>query len=1680
MTLGQYGAIADGSDRAAFLDGSSGYAKIPSSTSLSPSSTISLEAWVKPAAGQFGLQKPILVKGFTSHNPPYYQYGLFMQDSSSPNGPKKVSFWLALGGSSVTLNVLSSGWQYGIWNHFVGTYDGSTMRLYLNGNLIGSQAATGSISSYATPLDIGAYENLTKNSSFLFGGGVDEVAVYNSALSSTAVQQHYDAATVGTCSNISGATSSTYQLGGSDVGKSVRAVVTATNASGSTSATSDPIGPAINQVVPAKMVFGGSNAAAPGACKCDQNAADPVDTARGGFPESTTDFNVATFGPPLQFSRTYDSQLAQQQAASGSPGLLGYGWTDNWNSSLATGLPTPSDIYRVAGSSSGTSGTSGGGGAATSALLHTPSGLALDGDGNVYLADTANNRIEEIAAKTHTQWGLSMTAGSIYTIAGSSSGTAGSSGNGGAATSALLRGPTAVALDSSGNLYIADASNNRVQEVAASTSTQWGILMTANNIYTVAGSAAGTSGTTGDGGAATSALFNTPSGVALDSAGDLLIADTASNRIRAVAKTTGTHWGVTMTANNAYTIAGSTSVTPGYTGDLGPATSARLNTPSGIAIDGTNNLYIADTGNNRVQEVAGSAHTQYGISMTANSIYTIAGDVQGTAGAGGNGGPATSALLQGPKAVAVDGNGSVYVTDSGNNRVQEIAFRSAEHWGQGMTAAGIYTVAGSAAGTSGLSGDGGVATSALLHTPAGIGTDALGNVVVSDQANNTLRLLASATAKTLPLSPNAGAVSVALGTGSEVLFVPPSGGACVAPNVGTGASGTYCNSPDVTASLTYDSASSTYTFITHPYAKYTFNSSGRLTSESLAGGAALTLSYGSPSPGSGACPSAANDCDTVTSASSRALVIAHNSAGRVTSVIDPLGRSWTYAYCASPSSTCNSGDLVSATDPLGNVTSYDYDATNSNTTYRHDLTTITKPNGQLGGSHAGTHLTNHYDAQGRVDSQTEPAGDQTTFDYTNFDLTTGDGYVIATDPDGNQTKYEYSGAVLKAKVDGYGTGSAATWTHTSDPASLLDVGITDGLGNSTSATYDAAGNTASTTDALGKTSTETYNAFDEPTCEASALAASSCAALTPPGPLTAGASTITPPSGTPPAYVTYHEYDTDGNLIWTTVGIYNPGSSTATTQRTEYHLYNGQSVTIGSNTTSCAASAPSTSLPCASIDANGVVTQLAYNSAGDLTARATSDGNPGGEIATTTYAYNADGERTSETKPDGNLTGAIAANFTTSTTYNSAGDITAITVGHTGGGSVARTTSYGYDPNRNRTSVTDARNKTTSYTFDADDRRVLQTDPVGNATLTCYDGDGNVAQSVPPVGVAANSLTPASCPTSYPSGYGTRLANDATTYAYDYSGQKTEETTPAPVGQTGHETTSYVYDVAGRLTSITAPPASNSFGAPNQVTTYSYDADGQLQTETVGAGTSSASTTSYCYDPLGQKTAVVAPNGNASGVATCSSASPWTTGSAYETTYSYDSVGELHAVTRPATSAGPSGQSTSYTYDPAGNQATSTDANGTTTTKTYSPLNQLTNVSYSGSSAHSVAYTYDASGNRLSMTDATGTSSYAYDEFNELTTYQNGAGNSVAYTYDADGHVASIAYPLGAGATWATSNSVSYGYDDAGSLTSIGDFAGNSITIGNTADRLRNSVTLGASGDTITTTYDATDMPRPN
>ena len=278
-------------------------------------------------------------------------------------------------------------------------------------------------------------------------------------------------------------------------------------------------------------------------------------------------------------------------------------------------------ITTVAGT--GEQGYAGDGGPATGALLDSPNGVAVDGAGNLYIADTHNHCIREVSN------------GTIATIAGT--GTAGFSGDGGAASAAQLDRPTAVSIDASGNLYIADSDNHRIRMISGGV------------ITTVAGD--GEQIFSGDGGAATSAGLDTPSGVAVDptTSGQFFISDTHDQAVRMVDPT-----------GMITTVAG--IGVPGFGGDGGPANAAVLNRPRGLAVDASGSVYVVDSDNNRVRSIVASA--------SGPTISTIAGT--GEQGFAGEIGASTTAILNTPTSVAVGAGGTIVFSDTDNQRTRAI------------------------------------------------------------------------------------------------------------------------------------------------------------------------------------------------------------------------------------------------------------------------------------------------------------------------------------------------------------------------------------------------------------------------------------------------------------------------------------------------------------------------------------------------------------------------------------------------------------------------------------------------------------------------------------------------------------------------------------------------------------------------------------------------------------------------------------------------------------------------------------------------------------------------------------------------------------------------------------------------------------------------------------------------
>ena len=369
---------------------------------------------------------------------------------------------------------------------------------------------------------------------------------------------------------------------------------------------------------------------------------------------------------------------------------------------------------------------------ARSAPLLLPSAIAYDTQGNLYLAETQANAVRRVDL-----------SGNIVVIAGT--GTQGFGGDGGPATGAELNSPEGVAVDSAGNIYVADSSNNRIRRIDAATAV----------VTTIAGN--GKAGFGGDGAAAVSALLDLPRAIALDVKGEqLYIADSRNHRIRKVDLMSGT----------ISTVAGDGR--QGFSGDGGAASAASLDSPESIAVDLSGNLFLADTHNRRIRRVAAGTGT----------ISTVFGD--GTTGVAAVGTTALGSALALPRGLTVDRAGNLYVVDSGNHRVVRVDATT-----------GVVTVA-AGDGTEGFGGDGGAAVLAGLDSPRAAAIAPSGLLTMSDSGNQRVRQLAADPAPLTAIRTIAGlgaAVPGVLSISAPTVVAYGSGSVTASLNAGGAATG---------------------------------------------------------------------------------------------------------------------------------------------------------------------------------------------------------------------------------------------------------------------------------------------------------------------------------------------------------------------------------------------------------------------------------------------------------------------------------------------------------------------------------------------------------------------------------------------------------------------------------------------------------------------------------------------------------------------------------------------------------------------------------------------------------------------------------------------------------------------------------------------------------------------------
>ena len=355
-------------------------------------------------------------------------------------------------------------------------------------------------------------------------------------------------------------------------------------------------------------------------------------------------------------------------------------------------------------------------------IVATPSGLALDAAGDLFVADTGHCRVLIVPAEAGERYGVRLRPGRVTTVAGGS---------------CTDRGPTAighpngVALDAKGDLYIAEATAARVQEVRP-----------AGHVAPVTVAGTGHSGFNGDGLAATTAQLNQPTSIALDAAGDLYIADTANCRVRVLPAATTTLFGQAMASGRLYTVAG-TGVC-GTSGQGGPPAASQLWNPVAVATDSSGDLLVADAGDQSVLLAAAHAGTYFGTTVGAGDMAVVVGGTQdyGPYLADGLAATGPTAELDDPRGLAIGPRGALFVSDGFMHAVRVVPATDETLFGRAMTAGHLYTAGGALPVTdaAGL-GDGTRWLVAHLGTATGVAVSASGTLYVADASLDSVLAL---------------------------------------------------------------------------------------------------------------------------------------------------------------------------------------------------------------------------------------------------------------------------------------------------------------------------------------------------------------------------------------------------------------------------------------------------------------------------------------------------------------------------------------------------------------------------------------------------------------------------------------------------------------------------------------------------------------------------------------------------------------------------------------------------------------------------------------------------------------------------------------------------------------------------------------------------------------------------
>jgi len=1279
-------------------------------------------------------------------------------------------------------------------------------------------------------------------------------------------------------------------------------------------------------------------------------------------------------------------------------------------------------ITTVAGTSTG--GYNGDGLPATQAWLNGPAGVALDRLGNLFIADTYNNRVREVMAAT----------GLITTVAGT--GTAGYNGDGIPAIQAEINssgGVDGLSLDGAGNLLIADAYGCRVRRVGAT----GGQITAASLIATATGT--GSCGYNGDVQPAGQAQIAYPHGVVADGAGDLYIADDQNNRVREVVAATG----------QIITVAGTGS--QGYSGDGGPAAQAQLWNPADLALDGKGDLFIADSFNNVVREVLAGT----GIITTVAGAGTI---VYPNGAYSGDGGPARQAQLSNPQGVAVDGAGNLFISDSGNNVVREALA------GTGI----ITTVVGT--GSGGYNGDGIPAVQAQLNGPVQIALDGVGNLYISDHNNGRVREVvgiaspAPATSGVVPWRPhrtvrlaNGLSASVDLADGHLDL---------TAADVNLPARG-----PDLSLAHTWDSQlaqagvtttagqgwntsltariggvlTGTVVFTDATGAQYPFVYTGNLTATSPY--TAYAPTPGQPWALTATGGPAGTTGYTLTDFLSGATM-AFDGQGRSIAAADAYGNANTLSYTGGPgpSSMANSG---------GRALRFSY--SNGLLSETQSPLWVSGGGGQAGSQHVAYGYT---PGTTRLQTLTTAAGTgqdlTTTFGYSGALLTsvttpytrTAHTWSFAYDALGRVTDITSPVAAANqpvvthltyspgqtVRVEGYGSPAAVTTTYTLD-AQGEPLAIADPLGHTVSYQYDGDHDVTSAVDARGNTTAYAYT-YVGPNGSTGLLAQRTdppVAAYTTTNTL---ASPVTTYAYNPTTYDvsevdspeggrTLYGYDAHHTAITTTQLLQSPrsggvgcpqvvqrnyaqvaartaiqtlSSCVSNQWRASVNLLDGygeitgtvdgRGVVVSGNITPTVALDP--------INAPLVTRRYAYTPQGDLSSVSTppittslGGGPAANRPATVSYGVDADGNRTTITSPNGAVT---------TVGYDHLGRATTTTrpsVGLYDGSAAAPVQTVGYDGDGNVAAATDADNDTTTRSYDPLGRVIALTNPLGRTALYTY------------------TATTLAATQDY--------SGNVTQYGYDAAGRLLSTTDPLGTR------TQAALDALGNTTAITTP-LDYAHVQTATVEQRGYDALNRVVTDGVqgtgGVGPTAPQTSTIIYDKDGNVLQRVSPAGSL-------------------TNNTYDMADRLASTaiyTDPTLS--PLAQQ-SVVLDPADNPVAAMDLQGHDHHALVDGANRVSQATdcaqYCGGIAPIVTTPgYDPDGNVLALTQTVGsamtTTTAGYNTLDWLTSQNDGQGTTV-YGYDAAGRLRTQSLLGGAGAVTAT-------LDAAGRTTRLDESGG--------------------------------------